>query len=668
MAVGADVYGEPIWLEPLPEAQSEGVAWNDEFGVKCGPFEIDEPFATSRRLLVDRYCFWAFRQNAVAQYERSTLERNPLTPVAALSAAETASIVDIAPDGGCGVWCLLAEGGRPALARIDSRGQAAGRLSLPPEIVEATELAMLDRGATLALLAPADRRLFLIDAGTGALKRAVYIAALDGDRPVKRLASDGMGTLALCVGTQQSVWALYLLDRTGEIVQGPLSPEFPKTEGGVVELSDVALGGGRLWIASPQGLWRLEQSDASNSEKSTAELLTPLLHSPTRSGEKGWQQAEIEIDLPEGASIDVSFLATDDPRIADEIRQIAANESLPQKVRMTSIWALLSNDIKAPKPYVATGGPEFSGQVKIPLFTCHEEFLVMRIKIDLPPLVRSPILRRIRIGYPEQSLMRRLPAVFSGPEGDPDGVLRRVVGVVEATSIELDARIASIGRMIEAETAPEDWLDYIGSWLDLPWHDALHPGSKRLLLQNAGELLAWRGTRRGLVLLLECLAGPGAIVEVNDVMADRSAMVLGGGGIPGTPVRGLLAGKRRDAPTLGGRAVVGRTRLGCKDDASKPLDILTPWIGIVVGSAAEYRTRNAPHLAHALAQYLPAGVRHNSQWRLAPAKDLDDPDALILEAREPGTLSRNVEIGRTTLAGRSRTPIGSGIEMGFQLR
>jgi hypothetical protein len=114
--------------------------------------------------------------------------------------------------------------------------------------------------------------------------------------------------------------------------------------------------------------------------------------------------------------------------------------------------------------------------------------------------------------------------------------------------------------------------------------------------------------------------------------------------------------------------VLGRARLGCKDDNPKPLDILTPWIGIALESPADYRTKNEPHLGHMLAQYLPAGLRHTSQWRIALEKDPDDPHALILEAREPGALSRNVEIGRTTLAGRNRMPIGSGIEMGFQMR
>jgi phage tail-like protein len=243
-----------------------------------------------------------------------------------------------------------------------------------------------------------------------------------------------------------------------------------------------------------------------------------------------------------------------------------------------------------------------------------------------------------------------------------------LVGVIEATSQAIDERIGTIGRHIDSEKAPASLLDYLGSWLNLPWHPALEESSKRALLREAGYLLQWRGTTRGLLRLVECISGERAVVAVTDVAEQRALVRLGGKGMMGGPARGLLAGRSRTTATLGGKAVLGRARLGCSTDATGPLDILVPLLIVTIDGDAAIKTANAPYLDDVIAQYAPVGVRHRVRWTANSARNADDLDALVLDAKTPGTLGADSTIGRTVLGGRPRTEIGTGFHMGFQIR
>ena len=581
-------------------------------------------------------------------------------------------MLDIAADGADGAWVLVADGERQILVHIDCRGCRSAQWPLPCEIVNAAEITVLDNGRTLAVLSLADQRLFLISTGDGVLIRAISLGALDRCFRAGRISSDGkarLGLSGISTGSGVPQWQFYLLDRQGEVIDGPIdSPFAPPASMGRTEIAvaDFAVAGDRIWFVTSAGLWRLDAGEAVGGKEAHAVLLTPLLYAPPDGSGRGWKRAEIDIDLPEGTTIEASFATTGDPAMASRIEMLVANDSLPRSARQEAIWSLLVPDPDPSRTFSVSGGSGFNGKVDIPLFGTDDAWLVVKLRLDVPPFVASPAVRTMRIAYGQKSLMQYLPAIFSDSKNDPERLLRRLVGVVETTSQGIDARIASIGSMIDAETAPASWLDYLGSWLDLPWHSALDEGTKRCLLKSAGYLLQWRGTKRGLQRLIACLAGSGGSVEVSDVAADYAPMRLGGNGLPGTAL-GLLAGYRPGTATLGGKAVLGRTRLGC--DPGQPTDILVPTLLISISSVAGIRRSNAPYIDSVLAQYIPAGVRHRVRWETVPGRDPGQPDdGLIIEAQGPGTLGTDTRLGRMVLAGRARLQIGTGVEMGFTLR
>jgi phage tail-like protein len=280
-----------------------------------------------------------------------------------------------------------------------------------------------------------------------------------------------------------------------------------------------------------------------------------------------------------------------------------------------------------------------------------------------PPGTEPARIRELRVLYPEMSIDRELPAAFKGAENDPGGVLRRVVGVLEATTQNVDQRIRSIGSYIDPDTAPEGWLDYLGRWLDLPWDDGLSPSAKRRVLQHADELLSLRGTRAGLAVLMSSLLGADGSAALIDVVVDFPPIRLGK-----APLPALLAGMPRRTATLGAKAVVGVARLPCEGSRPSPLDDIVPTLALRVTATRQTHEQLHAVLERILVQYIPAGIRLRVRWHIA-APGPADGDGLILDGNGPGTVGETSRIGRTVVAGRDSGRIDeTGLEMALRLK
>ena len=236
--------------------------------------------------------------------------------------------------------------------------------------------------------------------------------------------------------------------------------------------------------------------------------------------------------------------------------------------------------------------PPAKGQpIAVPLFQSPDRWLWLQVRLVTPPDVVPPAIRELRVLYPDASLMQHVPAVFRGSDNDPTGFLRSLVGVLETTTQGIDARIRSIAAHIEPSTAPEDWLDYVAGWIELPWENALPVEVKRRIVAGAGPLLDERGTRRGLERLLRALAGPNARIGIADLTVDHPPTRLGGACGAGARLPMLLAGPLPSAPILGTRTVLGRACLGVSAD---PMRTLVPTLRIEIDAARFGAPRDWP--------------------------------------------------------------------------
>jgi phage tail-like protein len=117
----------------------------------------------------------------------------------------------------------------------------------------------------------------------------------------------------------------------------------------------------------------------------------------------------------------------------------------------------------------------------------------------LPPRPSVPPLRPIG---PISSYLSNLPAIYQ----DND-FLGRFLLIVEALWEPLEQRQDHLQMYFDPHTCPVAVLQYLSSWLDLQLDPFWSEAHQRLLLAEALELIRWRGTRYGLVRLIELVTG-----------------------------------------------------------------------------------------------------------------------------------------------------------------
>ncbi|PDW02679.1 FHA domain-containing protein [Candidatus Viridilinea mediisalina] len=103
---------------------------------------------------------------------------------------------------------------------------------------------------------------------------------------------------------------------------------------------------------------------------------------------------------------------------------------------------------------------------------------------------------------PLSSYLNHLPAIYH--END---FLGRFLLIIEAMWEPLEQRQDHIAMYFNPRTCPPTMLQYLSTWLDLPLNPFWPEPLKRLLLAEALDLMRWRGTRYGLVRLIELVTG-----------------------------------------------------------------------------------------------------------------------------------------------------------------
>jgi phage tail-like protein len=95
-----------------------------------------------------------------------------------------------------------------------------------------------------------------------------------------------------------------------------------------------------------------------------------------------------------------------------------------------------------------------------------------------------------------------------------DEFVRRFVALFEEPATDLQLRIDALGELLDPAMAPSDHLPWLASWLGRHLDGAVPVAQQRVVVSQAGPSLPWRGTTRGLRILVESYTG--APAEVTD--------------------------------------------------------------------------------------------------------------------------------------------------------
>ena len=385
-----------------------------------------------------------------------------------------------------------------------------------------------------------------------------------------------------------------------------------------VPATGVAVHRDTLLVTGPRGLSRFAAADTipEGAGEVRATLVTPMLFSPDREDQRRWLRVEATAELPEGATIEIAYAATDDVETRDRLLRLTANNALSATQRIKAL---------RDEPDIWRTPVTFNGQAEAattpfsaPLFDVRERWLWVAVTLSAAPGSRLPELSELAVLYPGRTLMEHLPAIYQRAESQPGSFLRGLVGVLESTTQGLDSRIASMASLIHPETAPDEWLDFIARWLGLPWDDALTTRQKQDLVRRAPDLARGRGTRAGLEALLEALMpGSPPRFRVVDATADFGFATIGGDGCTGSALPAMLGGRTRWTNELGTRAVLGYMRLPCAGQRDDGAWQLAGKIRIEIAATGEERAAWEPWLLALITEMVPLTVRIDLRWTAA---------------------------------------------------
>lgn len=464
--------------------------------------------------------------------------------------------------------------------------------------------------------------------------------------------------------TRSKPWYVVIYDaecqRLGEV---PLEPRD-------VPLTGIAASRDSLHVTGPRGLTKFAVAEVVSEGTGIAEckLVTPVLFSPDREDRRRWLRIEATADLPLGCTLSIEWAATDKDEVPDRLKKLTANNSVPAGRRMAALlaepelqWSRTdfqgTASRSAPFPDSARRAKQRPKTFSAKLFDVSERFLWVSVTLTAAPGARLPRLQQLAIYYPGRTLMEDLPAIYQREESNPGSFLRALVGVLETSTQDLDARIGALGHQVHPATADETWLNYLARWLGLPWDDALSKDQKRKILQRAADLAQGRGTRTSLETLLECLV-PGVAdmprrFRVTDATADYGFACLGSGSRAGTRLPAILAATPCGIAELGATAVLGRTRL----DGAKSLDDgVSQFAGKVrveVAATAAERKAWEPWLLSLLTEMVPLATTVDLRWVALQALRVNRLDSTL--ALEP---KLGAQLGTDAITGLAHLPQG----------
>jgi phage tail-like protein len=582
---------------------------------------------------------------------------------------QNARIVDIARGDRDTLFVLVERGDELQCIRLSCSGHEVDAVSFSG-ISRAKAFIFLRLPQQFVVLAgDLQQRLYWFSAAGGQALFSKSLAAVQPCFKADLLASDSLDKVVLAGSTDDGSGTrhvVFVLDADGSQV-------------GQVRLAEQATGIAatrqNLIVADAGGLLRYATADIvpDTTAEVQCTLITPLLQSLDPGGGTPWLRVDSTTTLPEGTTLEISYAATDDPEVRDRLKAIADDVRLPPSQR---IQQLLSEPELCWSATTIFHGSDPEPEVPVaprsaPLFDVCARYLWVCVTLTAARGARLPALTELAVLYPGRSLVENLPTPYRRAAAQPGDFLRLLVGVLEATTGDLDTRIAALGSHIHPATAPGPWMDYIARWLGLPWDDGLTETSKRAILHSAADLARRRGTRAGLEILLECLLpGPPRRFRVTDTMVDFGYAMVGGNRCAGSALPAMLGGFTRWHAELDATTVLGYTRLPCPAQGNDGAQWPAAQIRIEVAAGYEEREALQPWLRTLITEMVPLTVSVDLRWVSAQALRSDRLDGtLVLEAPPSPHLGTDAVTGLARLPEQRRTRLtGSGPTIGTPLR
>jgi phage tail-like protein len=635
--------GEVLWSN-ASEDRLFRLAPNDDV-----PESVRAPMAIARakRLLATRFGLWTIGAADVVQ-------RFELESLARLGEVELPGwrAIDIAADAHDKLLVLATRDCAARVLRVDCTGNVGDDNIVFDDVRHAEDFVFLRRSKRFVVRTGGeDPQLSWFDEQGGRALARVSIAALHRCFAAHALGSDARDRVFVAGVSMDGATSVVSFDGDATPL-GRLRLDRRDAPSTGVTASREA-----LYVAGPRGVSRFAAVDTVPDDAGDvqSQVVTPMLHSPDREDGRRWLRIEALATLPRGTTLELAYASTSEPAVQERLVAIAADTTLTAHQRMQR---MLAEPDAWRVPIVFHGDGSERQRLSAPLFDVRDPHAWASARIIAAPGAPMPVLHELAVLYPGQTLMAYLPSIYQREEAVPGSFLRALVGVLEATSQDLDTRIAALGSHVNPRTAPAEWLDALARWLGLPWDDTLALEHKRCIVSHAHALARTRGTRAGLETFLACLLpGTPRRFRVVDAVADHGVATVGGGDCEGSTLPALLGGPPRWRAELGIGAVLGRTRLPCVNDEPGGWRIART-VRIDVAVTAKERRAWSAWLPRAIDALVPLTARAHVRWiDLRTWRARQHEDALVLEQ------GPDAHLGDDAITGVARLPAG-GVRLG----
>jgi phage tail-like protein len=174
-----------------------------------------------------------------------------------------------------------------------------------------------------------------------------------------------------------------------------------------------------------------------------------------------------------------------------------------------------------------------------------------------PVMQNRGLVRRLISPHP---LGESLPALYQ-----EDDFTQRFVSAFDAALAPIFAALDNFPAYLDPWLAPEDFLEWLGSWFGIVLDESWSPARRRALVSRAFEFYRMRGTASGLKEQVEVLTG--GAVDLHET-GGVSSSTIAGAALPGSPNFALLVRVTLDDP-----ATINLTRLDALVMAAKPAHV-----------------------------------------------------------------------------------------------
>ena len=289
------------------------------------------PIAHAERLVSTTSGLWVIDESRTSLLR---FDEESLTRLAVLDI--DAKAIDLAGDGYDKLFVLVEDSQSAQALRIDCSGRVVDTIVFEG-ICEATALIFLRRAKRFVVLTGgSDPHLHWFAEQGGTALTSLRVAALHPCFRALALGSDSRSRVLLA-GTDGAAFGgksfVLVFDGDGvSLGEVPLEPkDSPPT--GVTATRDA------LIVTGPSGLLRFAVATAvpDGTAQVRCSLITPVLDSPDREDQRRWLRIDATASLPPSATLEISYAATADATLRDQLTAIATDRTLLASARVRKL-------------------------------------------------------------------------------------------------------------------------------------------------------------------------------------------------------------------------------------------------------------------------------------------------------------------------------------------